>query len=292
MSKLESVVCNYCGNDNYRIVYIKEGFNIVKCNNCNLVYVNPRLKDEDISNLYDEDYFKGGGFDKNVEYVKEFVQKCDISDLSDWDISTLKEMAGCKEQGNILDIGSGMGLFLYKAKIKGLNTKGLEISPAAAKFSELQKLDVENNSIYGAKLSSAYFDIISMKEVIEHLPNPKEALSIIYKSLKPKGVLFITTGNYNCPERKIKGADWFYFMPKGHIYIFDPKTIKKYLIDAGFSKVVVTNQGDLLMNFLLKIGVIDTQRFIPKGIIKRSIFYLTRFINHFISSGMRIYAIK
>ncbi len=292
MNNLENVVCNYCGSSDSFTVYVKEGFNIVKCKKCKLVYVNPRLASKEIDNLYDEDYFKGGGFDKNVEYVKEFVGKRDIPDLSDWDVSTLKEMANCKEKGKILDIGSGMGLFLYKSKINGLDAKGLEISPAAVKFAKLQKLDVENNTVYNASLPSDFYDIISMKEVIEHLPDPKRALSIIYKSLKPKGVLFITTGNYNCPERKIKGANWFYFMPKGHIYVFEPSTIKKYLKEAGFSKIIITNQGDLLMNFLLKIGVIETERFIPSGIVKKTIFYLTRFINHFISSGMRIYAIK
>jgi 2-polyprenyl-3-methyl-5-hydroxy-6-metoxy-1,4-benzoquinol methylase len=292
MDNLENVNCNYCGLDNSSLLYIKDGFNIVKCNNCNLVYVNPRLTSKAINDLYDDNYFKGGGFDPSVQYEKEFLEKKDTIDLNDWDISTLKQMTGETSNINLLDIGSGMGLFIYKAQKKGFNVKGLELSEFAVNFAKSKGLEAENNSIYNTKLPDNFFHVISMKEVIEHLPDPKNALSIIYKSLKPNGVLFITTGNFNCPERKIKGANWFYFMPMGHIYIFEPITIKNFLKQAGFSKIIITNQGDLLMNFLLKIGVIDTDRFIPQGIIKKSIFYFVRFINHFISSGMRIYAFK
>lgn len=292
MEDLEKVKCNYCQSDNYTTVYVKEGFNIVKCKICGLVYVNPRLTEQAIKQLYDNNYFKGEGFDKSIEYEKEFFDKCNTIDLMDWDLSTLKEFIKEDKEINLLDIGSGMGLFLYKAKKKGFNVKGLELSDYAVNFSLKQGLSAENNSIYGATLPNNFYNIVSMKEVIEHLPDPKKALQIIYSTLKPKGVLFITTGNYNCPERKLRGKEWFYFMPKGHIYIFNPKTIKNYLKEVGFSKVIVTNQGDLLMNFLLKINVIDTQRFVTKNIIKKIVFYLVRFINHFISSGMRIYAIK
>ncbi|HPN38391.1 MAG TPA: class I SAM-dependent methyltransferase [Melioribacteraceae bacterium] len=292
MNNLESVNCNFCGSNNNRIVYVKEGFNIVKCNNCNLVFVNPRLTDDAINKLYDNNYFVGNGFDQSIKYDKEFIEKKDLVDLSDWDLSALVEMSNYKPGLKLLDIGSGMGLFLYKAKKKNFEVKGLELSEYAVSFSKSKGLDTENNSIYRANLPKNYYNVISMKEVIEHLPDPKKALSIIYDSLAPKGVLFITTGNYNCPERMLRGSNWFYFMPKGHIYIFQPNTIKKYLTAAGFSKVVVTNQGDLLMNFLLKLNIIDTERFIPNGIFKKLVFYLIRFINHFISSGMRIYAIK
>ncbi len=131
-----------------------------------------------------------------------------------------------------------------------------------------------------------------MKEVIEHLPNPKNAFMKIYSSLKPGGVLFLTTGNYNSPERKLKGKNWFYFMPEGHIYLFSNKTMKNYLRDTGFSKIHITNQGDLLMNFLLRNGIIEVNRFKPKNVIRRILFESVRGINHFISSGMRIYAVK
>ncbi len=292
---LEKVVCDFCSEDSYSIKYVKDRFNIVQCNNCDLVYVNPRLKQDDIYNLYNEDYFTGKGFDERVQYRKEFDEKSSLLDLGNWDISTIKEMLGepCDNKSpKMLDVGCGTGLFLWKAKQQGFDVEGLELSSYASKFVESLGIPVRNKTIDDAELIPRSYDAIIMKEVIEHLPNPKNAFMKIYSSLKPGGVLFLTTGNYNSPERKLKGKNWFYFMPEGHIYLFSNKTMKNYLRDTGFSKIYITNQGDLLMNFLLRNGIIEVNRFKPKNVIRRILFESVRGINHFISSGMRIYAVK
>lgn len=290
---LEYVKCNFCGADDYKVKYIKEGYNIVQCNKCGFVYVNPRLTQEAINKLYDKDYFLGEGFDKSVQYKNEFEELSDKDDLSDWDASTIKKLLQTDEQTpKLLDIGCGMGLFLLKAKKIGFEVEGIELSPFAAEFVRSKGITVRDKSIYEEKLPGNYYDAISMKEVIEHLPDPKVALQNIYDSLKPGGVLFMTTGNYACPERKLRGKGWFYFMPKGHIYIFSNKTMKNYLKEIGFSKIMVTNQGDLLMNMLLTKNFIEVDKFKPTNILKRSAFEAVRAVNHFISSGMRIYAVK
>lgn len=292
-TKYESVLCNYCSSDKYRVRYIKDKFNYVECIKCGLVFVNPRLTQNEINHLYDENYFRGKGFDRSIEYKKEFEEKSGKIDLTDWDISTIRELLQTNsEMPKLLDAGCGMGLFLWKAKQKGFDVEGLELSSYASEFVKSKGIGVQNKSIYEAKLTPNSYDAIVMKEVIEHLPDPMKALQINHKALKPGGVLFITTGNYNCPERKLRGKDWFYFMPAGHIYIFSNRTIKQYLKKTGFTKIIATNQGDLLMNFALRNNLIETDRFMPKHQIKNILLKTIRGVNHFISSGMRVYAVK
>ena len=290
----ETVTCNFCSSEDYTVVYIKEGFNIVKCNKCGLVYVNPRLSQTAINKLYNDDYFTGKGFDKSVQYETEFLTESQKTTLSDWDISTIKSFLNNQQinKFSLLDVGCGMGLFLLKANKQNFKSQGLELSSFAVNFATSKGLNVQNNSIFSNSLKENSYNVISLKEVIEHLPDPKAALQTMYNLLLPGGLLFLTTGNYNCPERKLRGADWFYFMPKGHVFIFSPKTIYNFLNEAGFSKIIITNQGDLLMNFLLKFNIIEPDKYKPKNPLKRIIFEIVRFINHFISSGMRIYAIK
>jgi 2-polyprenyl-3-methyl-5-hydroxy-6-metoxy-1,4-benzoquinol methylase len=290
---LEEVSCNYCNSKFFKIKYVVDGFNYVQCNVCGFVFVNPRLPADAIKSLYNEDYFGGKGFDKSVEYKKEFEKQSNSIDLNDWDISTIKSFLPKSDaELKLLDVGCGMGLFAYKAKQKGFIAEGLELSEFGSKFAASKGIKVQRASIEQAEMQPNFYNVISMKEVIEHLPDPTYSLKKIYDSLQNNGLLFLTTGNYNCPERKIRGNKWFYFMPQGHLQVFSHTTIRKFLIKAGFRKIIVTRQGDLLMNFLLKHGIIDINYFKPKNFLKRILFESVRFVNQFISSGMRIYAIK
>jgi 2-polyprenyl-3-methyl-5-hydroxy-6-metoxy-1,4-benzoquinol methylase len=293
-SDFESLPCDLCGANDAELRYTKRGFNIVECRKCGMVYTNPRLTGPKIAELYDADYFQGHGFDKSVNYVRdvdEFGAQKPHYDLHDWDADTIAAMirSGSKK---MLEIGCGTGVFLAKAREHGFDTSGLELSEYAASFVRNMGIPVETKSIEDAQFPDNSFDAIVMREVIEHLPHPLESLTTIHRWLKPGGVLFMATGNYDCPERKLKGSDWFYFMPEGHLYYFSNRTMRKYLQKVGFKTIRVTNQGDMLMEMLRKWGMMTPGEAAPRNPLKRLVFRLMRSVNHFISSGMRIYAVK
>ncbi|MEP7233900.1 MAG: class I SAM-dependent methyltransferase [Ignavibacteriota bacterium] len=294
----EKVICDFCGADNYSKRYEKRGFNMVQCNKCGLVYTNPRLKQEKIAALYDSDYFQGHGFDKSIDYVKDVKEHSKAQSdftLEDWDcdniLALLPSTTGTTAP-TLLEIGCGTGVFLDKAKKHGFDCHGLELSEYAANFVRQMGIPVETKAIEDASYPQNSFDAIVMREVIEHLPHPLESLKTIHSWLKPGGVLFMATGNYDCPERKLRGSDWFYFMPEGHLNIFSNRTMRNYLAKAGYHGINVTNQGDKLMEVLRSKNIITTGDAKPRNIFKRAVFIIVRSINHFISSGMRIYAIK
>ncbi len=306
-SDFESVPCDLCGADAPEVRYHKNGFTIVECSKCGMVYTNPRLKGEKIGELYDADYFKGHGFDKSIDYVGDVdeygKQKSDYT-LNDWDLDTISSMLmgtnlpppiplrSIGGGARLLEIGCGTGVFLAKAREHGFDCSGLELSSYAAEFVRKMGIPVETKAIEDANFPENSWDVIVMREVIEHLAHPKEALQTIHRWLKPGGVLFMATGNYDCPERKLRGSDWFYFMPEGHLYYFSNRTMTKYLKKVGFGKVNVTNQGDMLMEMLRKNGMLEAGLYKPRNVFKRLVFNIVRTVNHYISSGMRVYAIK
>src|SRR3989304_7911379 len=55
---LEAVNCNLCGNADEKLLFIKDGLRIVKCNSCGLMFVNPRPKKEYLQKLYSEGYYR------------------------------------------------------------------------------------------------------------------------------------------------------------------------------------------------------------------------------------------
>jgi 2-polyprenyl-3-methyl-5-hydroxy-6-metoxy-1,4-benzoquinol methylase len=259
-----------------------------------MVYTNPRLKLQKIGELYDANYFEGHGFDESVNYVKDVSEHTKHEDdytLNDWDLDSIHARLDAKTP-RLLEIGCGTGVFLDKARKHGIECEGLELSAYAADFVRKMGIPVQTKSIEDANFAENTWDVIVMREVIEHLPHPLESLKTIHSWLKPGGVLFMATGNYDCPERKLKGSDWFYFMPEGHLYYFSTRTMGKYLRRAGFQKVEVTNQGDMLMGKLRDLGILQKGEAIPSNPFKRLAFYVVRSLNHFISSGMRVYAVK
>jgi 2-polyprenyl-3-methyl-5-hydroxy-6-metoxy-1,4-benzoquinol methylase len=91
-------------------------------------------------------------------------------------------------KGDYLDIGCGGGALLYFAKKDGYNVTGLEISPDYAKY-VTEKLNVK---VYVANFlefdkAEVKFDIISLRHVLEHLPNAILAMNKIHSMLKEGG---------------------------------------------------------------------------------------------------------
>ncbi len=54
--ELESMNCNFCQGVKSKLLFKKEGFNIVKCASCGLVYVNPCLQETEIAAIYEKGY--------------------------------------------------------------------------------------------------------------------------------------------------------------------------------------------------------------------------------------------
>lgn len=297
---LESVRCDFCGADDCSRRYEKRGFRIVRCRKCGLVYVNPRLKQEKIAALYNADYFRGNGFDTSIDYVKDANDHAagkDTFTLDDWDCDTIlallkKSRPPAPAPYTLLEVGCGTGVFLDKARMHGFDCRGLELSEYAASFARQRGIPVETKSIDTSLYPPDSFDAVIMREVIEHLPHVMSSLTTVFSWLKQGGVLFMATGNYDCPERRLRGGEWSYFMPEGHLTVFSNRTMRNYLRKVGFGRVMVTNQGDALMEFLRGKNIISRGEARPRNILKRIAFLGVRCVNHFISSGMRIYAVK
>ena len=96
----------------------------------------------------------------------------------------------------ILDIACGQGYIseklakegykhLYCADINGENFK------LNRKHFHFQKVNANQHLPY----NNRYFDVVISSETIEHLDNPKLFLQEIFRILKPKGILILTTPN-------------------------------------------------------------------------------------------------
>lgn len=248
---LEHISCAVCDSQNYKPIFQKQSFRLVRCENCGLVYVNPRLSDKDLNQTYTQEY-----------YNEELLLKVSSDPMTQKRAEErLNELAKHikhddinKNNISLLDVGCGLGSFLHLASKKGWRCIGVDPSIKGADFVR-SKVGVEVRCGYLDEISlpSRSFDCVTLFHVIEHEPNPKALLSEIRRILRPKtGLLAIETPNFNSLRRLILESKWGYIHPKDHIIYFAPDTIKRLLKDVGFTEIffgkprLVRLRGDMI----------------------------------------------
>jgi 2-polyprenyl-3-methyl-5-hydroxy-6-metoxy-1,4-benzoquinol methylase len=146
------------------------------------------------------------------------------------------------KDARILDLGCGMGHFLYFLKKMGYsNFIGIEISPQQVAF--VRKY-VTNNVILADGFDflkevlekGDYFDVIVLNDVIEHIPKEKilELLKLIFNTLKPGGKVIIKTPNMSNPFN-LRSR----YMDFTHEVGFTEHSLYEVLYTVGFRKIRV-----------------------------------------------------
>ncbi|WP_249548690.1 bifunctional 2-polyprenyl-6-hydroxyphenol methylase/3-demethylubiquinol 3-O-methyltransferase UbiG [Anaplasma phagocytophilum] len=116
----------------------------------------------------------------------------------------LENLQKATNPGNrLLDIGCGGGLICEAMVRLGFSVTGIdpcrEGIEAAKQHAAIEGLDIEyrftdvESFVHSSECSS--YDIITLMEVVEHIPDLTEFLSSSCKLLKPGGMIFISTLN-------------------------------------------------------------------------------------------------
>lgn len=188
-SDVTHVSCPLCTARRYKEIYKERGaLGIVRCLSCGLLYVNPRLRDPEKIYWGDADkYFK----EARLIFEGEAKHHRDPNYLSD-----LKTIYKYKPSGDFLDIGTNMGFFLRNARGREWNLYGVEPSPALSEMARKYfGLNVKTAFLQEAGFADSFFDVVTMTDVFEHLPEPGEVLTEVHRILKPDGILFIKVPN-------------------------------------------------------------------------------------------------
>ena len=223
----EEVNCPVC-NSNDGKFYEKFGyqmkFTYLRCRKCKTVYQNPRPRydNEFIGEAY-EDYADARWFYNRVGYYEENAIEFDkeIEEIMKYD----------KNRTAVLDIGPGVGLFLFSAKKVYPKCIGIEISKKLTSIiGEKLAVEVYNNTFESFN-PVGKFSCINMSHVIEHVPNPNEWVQKAKSLLEPDGVLVVDVPNWFSWAQKLK----FYLkkigLRKGD---WPPEKMPEHLYEPGY----------------------------------------------------------
>ena len=151
-----------------------------------------------------------------------------------------------KNDLKILDIGTNMGSlpYLFNTKLniymEGVDVEEDAIECGKNKYKEIEeKLFVVNNDL--DSIESNRYDVVTMFDVIEHIPNIEPYLKDnIMRILKPGGIFVFQTPNARInPVFETIQSKSFTRWKKWHCSLQTPKSLKELLINAGFKDIII-----------------------------------------------------
>lgn len=226
MEHLNQSTCPSCGAQSFSTYLTvkdhflsKESFNLDLCDNCQLLFTNPRPILERIGDYYkSEEYVSHSSTKKGI--VNRVYAKVRSYTLKK-KIALLQELTPGKD---LLDIGAGTGHFLAKAKEAGFHVLGLEPDQDARKVA-LSENGIELKDLSLLHHLNQKFHAITMWHVLEHVYNLQEDLDKISSLIIQDGVLIVAVPNYTSFDAQHYKEYWAAYDVPRHLYHFSPKSI-------------------------------------------------------------------
>jgi SAM-dependent methyltransferase len=138
-------------------------------------------------------------------------------------------------RGKWLDIGFGNGSLLFTAQEWGFEPVGLDLRPSTVvRMKELGfNAYCEDIVDFDAPDSAA---VISMADVLEHMPFPPQGLEAAHRILKQDGILFVSMPHYNCAAWRLLDMSGTnpYWGELEHFHNFSRERLYRLLADSGF----------------------------------------------------------
>ncbi|MBZ0291342.1 MAG: class I SAM-dependent methyltransferase [Anaerolineae bacterium] len=249
------VPCNLCGSDAREPFCPENGLGLVQCQQCGLVYVSPRPDAKELYALYGETYFHNNesGVVGYSNYIKD---EGNIRKTSNRRLTLLERFI---QPGRLLDVGCAVGFFIDEAHKRGWQVEGLDVSSFAVEYARDHfGVDAQNGSLTELDYEPGAYDMVTMWDVIEHVPDPKAYIERAAQLLRPGGIVALATPDVDSLPARLTGKRWVgYKLSEEHIYYFSIKTLSQMLEAAGFEVVDVRHVGKYvtLRLFLDRLGM-------------------------------------
>ena len=119
----------------------------------------------------------------------------------------------------------------------GWAAEGQEISSAGAAEARSRGHRVQVAELSDCDYQPGSIDAATMIEVIEHIRDPGPTLTALLRALRPGGWLLVTTGDIGSLGARVRGCQWSYIRPPGHVSYFSRRSLIQLLTSAGFRLV-------------------------------------------------------
>lgn len=221
--------CPACTNGHIKALSIFPSEQLLKCTRCGLVFDAQIPSDAELTAHYSQ---YGYSRQKPCPPATQASYREVLSSFQAW-----------RGNGRLLDFGCGQGDFLHQATLAGWQAQGLEYATEAVSLCHSRGLRVTQGDAKNLIDEGAQFDVISAFEVLEHLRSPGELFRSARSLLKPGGLLFLTTPNFNALLRHLERSNFSVVSYPDHLCFFSPQSLRELASEHGFKVVKLRTTG-------------------------------------------------
>ena len=231
-------MCPVCESDNITIIrnyrsskIIFEHLRLVKCNACEMVFVDP-MPSEEILHEYNSSYFitAHGGIPQDI------VSQSFFSGIAGLRMRHVEKYVHKNrlKVSNILEIGPGTGIFAKKWRSTYPDHKYYAVETDTSCYSSLEETGVIISKPEEVKNIGKEFDLVVMSHVLEHVSDPAQFVKTSAQFLKKDGVVFIEVP---CNDWQHKPED------EPHLLFFHKRPMKQFMESLGFTNIQLSYHG-------------------------------------------------
>ena len=236
--------CPLCDDSRNALVYrviVPSGnhagvFELRRCQSCDIVFVSPRLSDDELSKLYDEDFYfsTGWSYETLASSVIEFIQS-----------RRRHRVERHVQPGRLLDIGSGDGRFAHHMAHHGWDATGIDFSPAAQEFAHRFRSSARflQGSLEDYHFPARSLDLVTLWQVLEHIGEPRPLLQRCYNLLEPGGMFVASVPNIDGWSSRLTRERWWGLDVPRHLVHYSPSTLRCSLEQAGFRVIHIRHHS-------------------------------------------------
>jgi 2-polyprenyl-3-methyl-5-hydroxy-6-metoxy-1,4-benzoquinol methylase len=228
--------CSYCNTDSslyfrsrdYNRKITETVFDHYRCPQCGLIFISPIP--QNLGDYYPQTYYS----------VSESTDVLEAGEAHErYKIEIIHRFI---RQGRLLEIGPSQGCFTYLAKKSGFEAEAIEMDARCSKFlNEVAGIPTVNSSDTCAALKTLKpFDVIAMWHVIEHLPNPWEALEAISEKINAGGILILAAPNPDAFQFHVLGRYWPHVDAPRHLMLIPAQLLIAKMAMLGMTVELMT----------------------------------------------------
>ena len=234
--------CPGCGGYELRSpFFVKNGYELARCVGCGLAFVTNPPSSAELEHFYS---FAGGYHVGFRDDPKEIAKRFRLASRQ------LAMVARHHAPGRCLDIGASAGFFVKTAADNGWDAHGIELSSDTAQLArERYGVDVAHGRLEDAAFEPLSFDVVTLWDVIEHVPDPLDTMVRVAGLLKPGGVAGIITPNLDGLFARssyriaLRIGYWPAVEPPAHLFQYSTRSLTALLERVELQTVEVAHQA-------------------------------------------------